>query len=235
MTSKGRIDVTAGISIVDYDINTDNYRSRDRDTVNVGATFYYNVMPATDITFDVIFNDIEYDFALDADTPLDSEETRILVGAEWESTAQTTGYVKVGNRKKDFADPTRESFSGLDWQVGVVWTPKTYSTVEISTFTNTSETNGEGNFIDTETFQLTWNHQWLERVSSTFRTGYTVDTYTGGTDRKDENISLGASLNYQMERYVLVQLGYDFEQRNSNRDQIDFDRNLLTLSVSITL
>lgn len=234
-TSKGRIDFTTGYSVVDYDLDTDAYRSRDRDTVNLGTTFYYNVMPATDLTFDVIYNDISYDFALDADSPLDSEETRILVGAEWESTAQTTGYVKIGNRKKDFADPTRENFSGLDWSVGVVWTPMTYSTLEVTAFTNTNETNGEGNFIDSDTFRMTWDHEWLERVSTTVRASYSVDKYTGGTDREDDNVTIGASLNYQMQRYVLVQLGYDYDERESNRNEIDFDRNLLTLSVSITL
>ncbi|GEA11483.1 outer membrane beta-barrel protein [Alteromonas sp. KUL49] len=234
-TSKGRIDVTAGYFVTDYDINTDAYRSRDRDTVNLGTTFYYNVLPATDLTFDVIYNDITYDFALDADNPLDSEETRILVGAEWEGTAQTTGYVKVGNRKKEFKDATRDDFSGLDWQVGVIWAPKTYSTVELTAFTNTNETFGEGNFIDTDTVQMTWNHEWLDRVSTTFRASHVVDKFTGGTDRQDDNMTFGASLNYQMQRYVLVQLGFDYDERDSNRNEIDFDRNLLTLSVSITL
>lgn len=234
-TSKGRIDLTTGYYVVDYDLNSDIYRSRDRDTVNLGTTFYYNVLPATDLTFDIIYNDITYDFALDADNPLDSEETRILVGAEWESTAQTTGYIKLGNRKKEFKDVTREDFSGFDWRVGVIWTPKTYSSVELTAFTNTNETFGEGNFIDTDTVQVTWQHEWLDRVSTTFRAGYVVDNFTGGTDRQDDNITFGASVNYQIKRYALVQLGYDFDQRDSNRDEIDFDRNLLTLSVSITL
>lgn len=234
-TSKGRVDFTAGYYVVDYDLNTDAYRSRDRDTVNLGTTFYYNVLPATDLTFDVIYNDITYDFALDAANPLDSEETRILVGAEWEGTAQTTGYVKVGNRKKEFKDATRDDFSGLDWQVGVIWTPKTYSTLEVTAFTNTNETFGEGNFIDSDTFEVTWDHEWLDRVSTTFSASYIVDKFTGGTDRQDDNMTFGASLNYQMQRYVLVQLGYDYDERDSNRNEIDFDRNLLTLSVSITL
>lgn len=235
LSSKGRVELSAGYSVVDYDLNTDAYRSRDRDTVNLGTTFYYNVMPATDLTFDVIYRDISYDFDLDANSPLDSDETRILVGAEWESTAQTTGYVKVGNRKKEFVDPTREDFSGLDWEVGVVWTPKTYSVLEFSAFTNTNETNGEGNFIDTDTYQISWEHEWLERLSTTFTAGYIVDVYSGGSDREDDNVAFGIALNYQIQRYMLVQLGYDYDERDSNRNEIDFDRNLLTLSVSITL
>ncbi len=234
-TSKGRIDISTGYFVVDYDINTDIYRSRDRDTLNLGTTFYYDISSATELTFDIIYNDISYDFALDIENPLDSEETRILVGAQWEGTTQTAGYVKLGNRKKEFKDATRDDFSGFDWQVGVIWTPKTYSTLELTTFTNTNETFGEGNFIDTDTVQVTWQHEWLDRVSTTLRTSYIVDKFTGETDRQDDNLTFGASLNYQMQRYILVQLGYDYEERDSNRNDIDFDRNLLTLSVSISL
>lgn len=235
LTSKGRIDVSAGYATTDYDIETDAYRSRDFDTLSLGSTFYYQVMPATDLTFDVIYNDISYDFALDPTAPLDSEETRLLVGLQWESTAQTTGYVKLGNREKDFKAEGRENFSGFDWTLGVTWTPLTYSTVDISAFTNTNETNGEGDFIQTDTYLVTWDHQWLDRVSTTVRTSYAVDEYTGGTDRKDDNMAFGVSLNYQAQRYMLLQLGYDYDERDSNRNTIDYDRNVLSLSVSLTL
>lgn len=235
LTSKGRIDVSAGYATTDYDIETDAYRSRDFDTLSLGSTFYYQVMPATDLTFDVIYNDISYDFALDPTAPLDSEETRLLVGLQWESTAQTTGYVKLGNREKDFKAEGRENFSGFDWTLGVTWTPLTYSTVDISAFTNTNETNGEGDFIQTDTYLVTWDHQWLDRVSTTVRTSYAVDEYTGGTDRKDDNMAFGVSLNYQAQRYMLLQLGYDYDERDSNRNTIDYDRNVVSLSVSLTL
>lgn len=235
LTSKGRIDVSAGYATTDYDIETDAYRSRDFDTLSLGSTFYYQVMPATDLTFDVIYKDISYDFALDSTAPLDSEETRLLVGLQWESTAQTTGYIKLGNREKDFKAEGRENFSGFDWTLGVIWTPLTYSTVDISAFTDTNETNGEGDFIQTDTYLVTWDHQWLDRVSTTVRTSYAVDEYTGGTDRKDDNMAFGVSLNYQAQRYMLLQLGYDYDERDSNRNTIDYDRNVVSLSVSLTL
>lgn len=235
LSSKGRIDLTAGYSTVDYDIDTDAYRTRDRKTTNLASTFYYQVMPATDLTFDVIYNDIEYDFAIDPTAPLDSEETRLLVGVEWESTAQTTGYAKIGNRKKDFKAEGRENFSGLDWTLGVIWSPLTYSIVDITAFTNTNETNGEGDFIETNTYRVTWDHEWLERVSTTVRASYSEDKYTGGSDRVDDNMAFGFSLNYQMQRNVLVQLGYDYDERDSNRDVIDYDRSVFSLSMRVTL
>ncbi|MDC8829567.1 outer membrane beta-barrel protein [Alteromonas gilva] len=236
MTAKGRVDFTAGYSIVDYDIDTDRYRSRDLDRADLGSTFYYRVMPATDLTFDVTYADVSYDFALDPTQPLDSTETRALVGAQWESTAKTTGYVKVGYRNKDFAAAGRESFNGLDWRVGVTWEPLTYSTVDFTAFTNTNETNGEGDFIETNTYRASWDHQWLERTSTTVNASYSTDTYTGaGSDREDKNTTIGMFLNYEMRRWVLIQAGYTFDQRSSNRETIEFDRNLFSVSATVSL
>lgn len=236
MTSKGRLDLNLGYSTRDYDINTPTYRSRDRDTRTVSGTFYYNLMPATDLTLDVIYNDIDYDFAIDPSAPLDSEEIRTLVGVEWETTAITTGYVKVGHRRKDFDNGSRENFSGLDWRVGVTWDLRTYSTIDVTTFTTTNETNGVGDFIDTQTYRVSWDHEWLDRLSTTLRFAYSEDEYTGsGATRVDDNITASASLNYAMRRFLVIQAGYTHDKRNSTQDTIDFDRNIVSLTVNVTL
>jgi len=158
------------------------------------------------------------------------------VGVEWDTTAKTTGYFKVGHRRKEFDDGSRDNFSGLDWRIGVTWSPRTYSTVDFTTFTNTNETNGVGDFIDTQTYRVTWDHEWLERVSTTLRASYSEDEYTGsGATRIDDNTTASFFLNYQARRYMQVQLGVTHDRRNSNQVSIDFDRNILSLSLNITL
>lgn len=236
LTSKGRLDFNVGYGTVDYDIDTPIYRSRDRNATTLAGTFYYNIMPATDLTLDVIYNDIDYDFALDPASPLDSEEVRTLVGVEWDTTAKTTGYFKIGHRQKEFDDGTRADFSGLDWRIGVTWNPRTYSTVDFTTFTTTNETNGVGDFIDTQTYQLTWDHEWLDRVSTTVKTFYSEDEYTGSNaTRIDDNFTAMFSLNYVARRYMVIQAGFTHDRRNSNQDIIDFDRNIVSLTVNVTL
>tara|TARA_R110002153_G_scaffold119661_4_gene264739 strand:+ start:9079 stop:10269 length:1191 start_codon:yes stop_codon:yes gene_type:complete len=236
LTSKGRVDFTLGYSGKDYDLDTDIYRTRDRNTVNVASTFYYNIMPATDLTLDIIYNNINYDFAIDPTSPLDSKEVRTLIGVEWDTSAKTTGYFKVGHRQKEFDDNTREDFSGLDWRVGVTWNPKTYSTIDFTTFTNTNETNGVGDFIDTHTYRLTWDHEWLDRISTTFRASYSKDEYTGsGATRVDDNTAATFAVNYQAQRYMVIAAGFTHDRRNSNQDAIDFDRNIVSLTLNVTL
>ena len=235
-SATGRLDLMAGYSSVDYDINTDLYRTRDRKTNTLAGTFFYNIMPATDLTLDVIYNDIDYDFAIDPTAPLDSEEVRTLVGVEWDTTAKTSGYVKIGHRKKEFDDGDRADFSGLDWLIGVTWNPRTYSTLDFTTFTTTNETNGEGDFIDRQTFQLTWDHKWQDRVSTSFEAVYSEDEYTGANStRVDDNTTISFRVNYTARRYLTFNAGYTFDQRDSNQSVIDFSRNVVSVGLTVTL
>lgn len=235
-SATGRLDLMAGYSSVDYDINTDLYRTRDRKTNTLAGTFFYNIMPATDLTLDVIYNDIDYDFAIDPTAPLDSEEVRTLVGVEWDTTAKTSGYVKIGHRQKEFDDGDRADFSGLDWLIGVTWNPRTYSTLDFTTFTTTNETNGEGDFIDRQTYQLTWDHKWRDRVSTSFEAIYSEDEYTGASStRIDDNTTISFFVNYTARRYLTFNAGYTFDQRNSNQSVIDFSRNVVSVGLTLTL
>ena len=238
LTAPLGLDLLANYKSLDYDINTPLYRSRDRDITTTGATLRYELAPLTDFTLDYIHKEVDYDFALSADNPLDSTEDLFLLGIDWESTAQTSGYAKLGYRQKDFEAAQRDTFNGVDWQLGVVWEPVSYSRVNVTTFTNTNETNGEGNFIKSRTFRANWEHDWLERLSTRVVFAFDKDKYEGVegiTVRRDDNIRLSTGVGYDFRRWMVINLDYIMEQRNSNRDVIDYDRDQIKLSVRITL
>jgi len=44
-----------------------------------------------------------------------------------------------------------------------------------------------------------------------------------------------ASLNYQARRYLKFRLFYDFADRDSNREIIGYDRNVVGISAEVTL
>ena len=161
---------------------------------------------------------------------------RTLVGVEWDTTAKTTGYFKIGHRQKDFDNGSRANFSGLDWLIGVTWNPRTYSTIDFTTFTTTNETNGVGDFIDTQTYELTWDHEWLDRVSTTFKALYSEDEYTGSNaTRIDDNVTGIFTVNYAARRFMVIQAGYTRDSRGSTQNLFDFDRNIVSLTVNVTL
>lgn len=236
----GRLDVNFNITELNYDIDTPIYRARDRVFTTLGGTFFYRVSPATDATLDIIHTDVDYKFAFDASNPLDSRQISYLIGLRWEATAQTSGFAKIGYQEKNFVSATRKDFNGVDWALGVLWEPLAYSSVEISTRADTNETNGEGNFIRGDAHSIEWRHDWLERLRSSLRFTVSNNRYEGQmvdnlSIRSDDINRLQASMYYQFRRWLNFELRYTYDERDSNRDFINYDRNQFMLNALITL
>lgn len=238
VTSEGLLTFKADRQTLDYDRNEQAYLIRDRVRNRVGAEFGYRISPATTAVLDVTQTYIRYDNQTGIETR-DSDEIRVLLGVEWETTAATTGFAKVGYKEKDFKADTRSTFYGTDWEVGVEWQPLTYSTFRFSTNADTRETNGEGNFIRGRDFAASWKHDWLERLSSSVRISRETNEYFIDDDtlvnRDDTLMRYVATLNYQARRHLTFTFFYDFADRDSNREIIGYDRNVVGISAEVTL
>ncbi|MFT6085188.1 MAG: hypothetical protein ACJAWT_000226 [Glaciecola sp.] len=237
----GRLDINFNIINRDYDLNTPQYLIRDRGFTTVGGTFFYRIGAVTDATFDVIYRDVNYKFDLDTSSPLDSEQISYLVGLKWEATAETAGFAKIGYQEKNFDSPLREDFDGIDWAAGIIWEPTKYSTVEITTNNDTNETNGEGNFIRGRDYAVEWRHEWLGRLRSSASYTWGTDRYEGQSSestfdiREDDLVRFRASLYYQFRRWMNIEVGYIYDQRDSNRTVIEYDRNQFIINALFTL
>jgi len=236
----GRFDLNINIRDLNYDLDTAAYVVRDRKLSEIGGTFYYRVGATTDLTFDAAFTEVDYKFAADIANPLDSSNSSYLVGLKWEATAQTSGFAKIGYQEKDFDSTFREDFSGIDWAAGVLWEPVDYASLQLVTRADTNETNGEGNFIRGRTHSLEWRHNWLERLRSQTSISWNNNRYEGqlvdGFDvRSDDNLFFKAAVYYQFRRWLNFELAYRYDERNSNRLGIDYDRNQFLLNALITL
>ena len=238
VTSDGMLTFKVNRETLDYDRSEQAYLIRDRVKNLVGAEFGYRIGPATTALLDVSQTFVRYDNQIGIVTR-DSDETRILLGLRWESTAATTGFAKVGYKEKDFDAAARSTFYGTDWEVGIDWQPLSYSSFRFSTSADTRETNGEGNFIRHRGYDVAWNHDWLDRLSSSVRVSRATDEYilTGEEieNRDDEFMNYMASLNYQARRYLSFSLFYQLADRDSNRELIGYDRNVVGISAEVTL
>jgi len=215
-----------------------NFRSitegRDDTEVTLGAVFYYQVMPKTSLLFEVRNKDIDYD--VDPANSLDNETRKYFVGATWEGTAKTTGTVKVGVSEKDFDSASRKDFTSGSWEASVRWAPRTYSVVDISTSRSAAESTGNGNFIDTKSYNVNWNHAWSDIVNTDLGLGLTSETYEGAADgRKDDTASVNMGVNYDMRRWLTFGLNYKYSDIDSNLANTDYSKNLVMLTVNASL
>ncbi|WP_339349143.1 outer membrane beta-barrel protein [uncultured Alteromonas sp.] len=239
LTSNGMITFKASRESLDYDRNEGDYIYRDRIKTKVGAVFAYKIAPSTALVLDVteIYN--RYDEQESPTFSRDSDTLRVLGGITWESTAATTGFAKVGYTEKDFESVTRSTFYGVDWEAGVDWQPISYSTFRFSTSADTRETNGEGNFIRGRDYTASWEHKWLQRLSTSTSISKLTDEYVlddeGIANREDDLMRYTAALNYQARRYLSFSLYYTLNDRDSNRDTIGYDRSVIGVSAEVSL
>ncbi|MGH1373382.1 MAG: outer membrane beta-barrel protein [Cellvibrionaceae bacterium] len=239
-TSRGRLVLDISNYSKEFTNHRTTTRGRDRDDLATGATFLWRVGGKTDVLAEVKRTDIDYvsDPASTAGSfdTLDSTATKYLVGVTWEATAKTQGSIKVGQEKKDFDDSDRDDFSGTSWEVGIQYSPKTYSILSLNTAREARETNGTGSFIDAEDYGINWQHSWTDSLTSTLFYSFSEESYEDDiTGREDEISGYGLRLDYNMRRWLDLGLSAVYNERDSNLDSFDYERNQVTLHLLMSL
>ncbi len=202
---------------------------RDLDTLNTQLEFRFRVMPKTRMLLDLEYNKGDYENAVTAANS-DYTEKNYLLGVAWESTASTTGKVRVGNSKREKPNSSKTKAT---WDIGVEWSP-----LERDNFSfNASKRFQDGNnatTIDAGNYSVSWSHDWLARLQSKLSLGLLQEDYQGIT-RSDDTRSFGAALNYQMRRWLVLGGGVALKDRDSSLSQYDYDRTVFSLNAQISL
>ena len=231
--AQGRIEVDAGYYKRDYTNNRVFTAASDRSSSQLGGTFYWRVMPRTELLFQAQERWINYDLATSTQ---DSTETRLYVGAKWEATAATTGYVKFGQLRKDFKTAGQAGESFGSWDLGVRWSPLTYSVVDLLSSKQTNESTGVGDAIVTSLYSATWTHAWNSRLRSQVLARYQTDDFAGnGATRQDDTTAFGLRMDYDFRRWLKFSGAYTYTTRNSNVNTVEYNRNLWLFTVGATL
>jgi hypothetical protein len=232
--ARGRIEVDAGAFRRRYTNNEASTTGLNHDTTQLGGTFFWRVMPRTELLGQAGIRNINYQ---DTTSTLDSTESRYLVGVKWEATAATTGTAKFGRLSKSFDSSLRQDVSGSTWDVGVRWSPLSYSVFDLSTSKQTNESTGVGDTVVTKLYGVTWSHAWSSRVRTQALATFNNSVFTGvsGLGRKDDTTTFGLKASYDFRRWLRFGAEYTHFTRDSNLDAFDYKRNLLLFTVGATL
>jgi hypothetical protein len=241
--AQGRFEVEAGLINKRYDNfkfdnagNPDNTK-RDRDDVKLGATFYWRIMPKTQLLFQAVQTKYDYKPASFAGwTTLDSTERKYNVGVTWEAAAKTTGIFKVGHTKKDFSDSSLRDFSGTGWEGQVKWSPLTYSNFDFTTGKSPGEST-IGNASLDKRYGVNWNHAWNSRLSSVASYNRTDTEYqsNAGVAQTDKIDVYGLKLNYQWMRTIKVGAGYERTDKSSTSATSAYKRDLWSIFLNAAI
>jgi polysaccharide biosynthesis protein VpsM len=242
--AQGKLELQGGYLDKRYVNNRFATSVLDHSQTDYGGTFLWKALPKTYATFNL--RQSVFDYKDNAPLFLDSKNTYALVGARWEATAATSGRFALGNVTKKFDaaghDFGRQDRSGLGWEGGINWKPRSYSSVDLITQHMPMDSTGLGDFTINETYQVLWTHAWTSQFSSILTGSYSTDKFSnapiaaaGGADREDTTKSAGLRLTYSMQRWLKLGAEYLYTVRDSNDNNFDYKRNQLMFFVSGTL
>jgi hypothetical protein len=158
----------------------------------------------------------------------------LLTGMRWDMTGATTGEVKVGRVVRSFDASNKSSGVHFNWSANLTWKPFTYSTVSASTAQKTSESNGTGNYIASSTSNVSWKNKFSDFISAGISANYGEDEYVKN-GRNDINKGFGINATYSPMTWMDVKLSANQSLRESNRDGLDKETNLISLGVTLAL
>ena len=214
----------------------------DRKTVEYGTTVFYRFMPKTDALVEIKQRELDYTNEQGAGYDI----TSYLVGLNWEATAKTSGYAKVGRRYRDTSasDVDRQGYTG--WEVGVSYMPVDHSVFQLSTSRDyglESDNPQTADFTQGTTTALYWTHHWTAKISTNANYSFTDDEVQNrfGVSQKDRTVNqFGLSVDWNVMRNATVSLSYENSDRDESARQVGVDengykRNVYMLSGTIAL
>ena len=228
--AQGRVEVYYADGHKSYLNNRATTASADRDTTEYGTAFYWRVMPKTYVLAEVRQTDISYELS---NSPFSGYERRYYGGVSWEATAATTGTLKVGQLRRNF-DSGLPSRTVTSWEGLITWAPRTYSTFDFYTSRQTNESTGLGNFILSEVSGVTWNHAWSSVLNTAVLLRYQRDEYQG-FNRTDDTKTLGLKVGYRFRRWLVFGAEYNYNQRDSNQNINEYDKNIYMLTATASM
>ncbi len=234
-SSKGQFEIDMGHIAKDYDNNASATAVRDREDLYGSSRLYYRVMPKTQMVIEGRVAEYHYDQDAVGTASLDSTTSRALVGVKWDTTFKTTGTAQIGYIQKNFDSSSRVDGQDLTWEVGVEWKPKTYSTFSLNTSRDFSETSGAGNFTSTDNITASWKHEWSKKISTNLNMSYSESSFDQDTTgRADDVFGMGASVDYEMRRWLSLGAGYTYDERDSTLTSFDYKRNQVEAFATVT-
>src|SRR5437016_82035 len=200
------------------------------------ATFGFRVRPKTSLELSVQALDVTYDRPRASGLSLDSREYRYLLGVVWETTATTTGSVRVGGVTKKFDHAALPDYSAPNWEVAIRWSPRTYSHFALSTQRYlAAPVDLSGDVTDSAVYSVSWSHEWSSRLESKLALSEFEQTYrfATGNPRKDRTPQYSLALAYKMRPWLRWEGGLDINSRDSPLVSYNYKQNIARLGARI--
>lgn len=218
-----------------YDDTVDEFLNRMDNGISAYAIYKYSVK--TDFFLEYRYVDISYDTA----DVKDSKDNYLYGGINWDSTEKTSLSLKGGYQDKQYKEDSLSEYDrtglALEMALDYQYSPKTSLTLALS---HKIEESDSSLALNKKVFAgtLYYYQDFTERLKGVCALSYSNEAYdqiTGAPERTDDTFFVKPSLQYTLKDWLMAELAYSYDTRNSTDDFFDYDSNTIYISLNSTL
>lgn len=222
---------------LDYEDDENNWL--DRTDNRFAASLNYKYSPKTN--FFLAYNHVIINY--DTENNFDSDSSFYFAGIKWKGSDKTSLYLKGGYQDKKFDTEISKKLSTFTTELRLNYAITDKTKISFNVYKALEESNSRANdSMDTTisqfNYQQWFNYRLLGRIDFTYeKNDYEGFTSTGINDnidaREDSRFRVRLAIEYTFRDWMMCDLAYIFEHRNSNQNMYDFTAQTISLSLNI--
>lgn len=235
LTEKLRAKIDISNYILDYEESVNDIFDRTDNTLDLYG--YYVYSPKTSFFLQYRFIDVAYD----SEESKDNNQHYGYGGIKWDSTEKLAFRFKAGYQEREYEENSVSD--AYDWSGLALYFESLYRWTEKTNFSfdlyRRSEESDSGDAIDKIALGAVFNyHQEItEKLSADLDIRYEDYEYTqiDFSDRDDTRFYIRPALQYLFREWMMLELAYSFDKRDSTDETYDYDTNKVMLNLNFAM
>jgi polysaccharide biosynthesis protein VpsM len=239
-TEKLRAKLEYSNFFLNYNDEIDEFLNRDDNAISLYGFYSYSVK--TSLFLQYQFIDVSYDTA----ELKDNEQNYIYGGINWVSSAKTSFRFKAGYQYKEYKNTTVndavEASDNLDNNAFALELAFQYKITDKTGITFTAshklEESDSFNALDKAVIAgaLRYEQEFTERLQGIIDLRYENADYGQITDEREDNRYVARpALQYVFREWLMAELAYQYDTRDSSDSFYDYDTNTISFSLNSAL
>lgn len=224
-----------------YTLTTDTYDRisyLDRNDHRYTGTLFYQLYPKTSVLGEVNVGRILYKRQ---DFNSNSTYYQLRLGMEGAYWPKVTGLVKAGYKFADYDQSDKKNFSGFTAFMNLKYDISRRTNMNLYGERGSDESSYATNsFYEFNKIGLSLKHLLTERLVWDVGPYYSYDRYpsdsteNGETGKRHDSIfAIGTGLTYELREYLLLNLKYDYRQRDSKFSVFSYDDHKVSVGAQL--
>jgi len=225
----------------DIFLSTLTYEDRNRDNHIIDTTVSYRFLPKTSFLLE---NDLGFIRYFNSSIIPDSVYDEALVGVQGTWFSKSKINFKAGLRAQDYDNSNiiaSKDYIGPVMRGGFDYSPTVSDTI-VFEFTKTiyESTYGNMNYYNASLFGFNYRHNFTDKVAANLFGSYQQHLYPSESTengltakRRDNYYQGGASVRYDLRKWVSFEAKYEYAQKVSKFDVFDYKDQQVTISGTV--